>query len=355
MTEPVVDVVIPIHTDRRPIARAAGSVLATATATTRVTVVCHNFDPERIYTALGAWSGDPRVRLLHVADGIASPAGPINAGLDAATGEFTALLGSDDEYEPGAIDAWVAVARRDDAEVVIPPLRAVPASGTRSPPTRPFRTRRLNGVRDRLSYRTVQLGLVSRERFGGLRMTEGLRSGEDVIQGASIWYSDARISLVPRAPGYLIHQDDPANRVSSAVKPAAESLLFLDAVLAPNFVAGLTPEQRESFAVKLLRTHILDILAASLGAGAPPADLVAVAEGVRRIEAVAPTAAGILSRREARILYELLGAADVGRLSADLAIHTDYRRAANVLPAKGRRLFHREAPLRFLAATAFMR
>ncbi len=42
------------------------------------------------------------------------------------------------------------------------------------------------GVGDRLAYRTVQLRLVSRREFGDIRMTGGLRTGEDVIQGASL-------------------------------------------------------------------------------------------------------------------------------------------------------------------------
>lgn len=355
MTDPVVDVVIPVHTAARPIARATASVLATATAPTRVTVVCHNVPVDAIATALGDWADDPRVRLLPLEDGIPSPAGPINAGLDAATAEFTALLGSDDEYEPGAVDAWLAVARRDDAELVIPPLRTAPTAPTRSPPVRPFRTRRLDGVRDRLAYRTVQLGLVARRRFGEIRMTTGLRSGEDVVQGAALWYSGARISLVPRSPGYLIHEDDPATRTSSAPKPAAESLGFLDAVLAPAFTAALDPAQRESFAIKLLRTHVMDILGASLRAGTPTGDLEALSAGVRRIVALAPSAVGVLSRREARIVTMLRDAPDAARLAADHARLTDYRRPANLLPASGGRLLHREAPLRFLAAYALMR
>lgn len=355
MTDPVVDVVIPVHTPRRPIARATASVLTTASVATRVSVVCHNVGRAEIALALGAWAEDPRVRLLHLEDGVESPAGPLNAGLDAATGEFTAILGSDDEYEQGAIDAWVAVARRDDADVVIPPLRNSPGATTKSPPARPFRTRNLDGVRDRLAYRTVQLGLVSRVRFGDVRMAAGLRTGEDVIQGASLWYSGARISLASRAPGYLINDDDPAGRTSTNAKPAAESLLYLDAVLAPEFTSTLTPAQRESFAVKMLRADVMDILGASLRVGAPRADLAALSEGVRRILDLAPSAAGVVSRREARILSELLGPANPGRLAAEHAVRYDYRRPSNILPASTRRLLHREAPPRFLAATAFMR
>lgn len=358
MTDPIVDVIIPIHTDQRPIARATASVLDSATVATRVNVVCHNIEVASIEAALGEWSGHPAVRLLSLADGLASPAGPINAGLDSATAEFTSLLGSDDEYEPGAIDAWVALARRDRADVVIPPLRSVPGGPTKSPPTRPWRSRRLNGVRDRLAYRTAQLGLVRRGTFGGLRMTSGLRSGEDVIQGATLWYSDASISLLRRGPGYLIHEDLPEQRVSSMPKPAAESLRFLDAVLDSVFADGMSAAQREAFGVKLLRTHIMDILGACIRAGSTHADRVALSEAVERIVAFAPSAIDLVSRREARILQGLRDGIDVVELAADHAAHTDYRHPAallgNVIPNRPSRILHREAAPRFLAATALM-
>lgn len=359
MTRPLVDVIIPVHTDRRPIARATASVLATATVEARVNVVCHNVEVELIRAALGEWSGHPAVRLLTLEDGIGSPAGPINAGLDAATAEFTALLGSDDEYESGAIDAWVAVARRDGADVVIPPLRSAPDGPTKSPPTRPWRSRRLDGVRDRLAYRTVQLGLIRRDRFPNVRMTTGLRSGEDVIQGAALWYSDASISLLRRGPGYLIHEDAPEQRVSSTPKPAEESLRFLDAVLDPAFVQRLDPAQREAFAVKLLRTHVMDILGAALQTGSRPDDLDAVKAAVQRILDLAPSAIGIVSHRDARILRGVMGGVEPGALAMEHAAHADYRRVdrllGNVLPASPRRMLHREAPPRYLAAIALMR
>jgi hypothetical protein len=186
-------------------------------------------------------------------------------------------------------------------------------------------------------------------------MTPGLRTGEDIIQGASLWYSDARISRLKRGPGYLIHEDNPAERTSSSAKPAAESLLFLDAVLAPEFTRNLTGAQLESFAVKLLRTHIMDILGASLGRGASEQDLVALSRAAHRIVDAAPSAVGVLSRREARIVGELLDDPDPRRLAADHSLLTDFRRPSNLLPASWGRMFHREAPPRFLGSLAFMR
>lgn len=346
-----VDVVIPVHTPERPIARAVGSILDGAEAAIRVTVVCHNVGVDPIASALGDLATSANVRLLTVTDGIPSPAGPINAGLKAATAPFTALLDSDDTYDRGAVDAWLAVQRRDSADAVIPMLRYAGGASTRTPATRPFRRSRLDGVIDRLAYRSRLHGLVSRARFGDVRMTPGLTTGEDVIQGASVWYSDARISFARNAPGYRIHVDG-GERTSAIRKPAADSLAFLDAVLADQWIAGLTPVQRESFAVKLLRTHVMDVLAAALQHGEPE-DITAIASAVSRIDTVAPRARRVVSRRDARILALICNASpDLAQLSTELVVRTDFRRPDNVLPASAALLLHREAPLRFLGAVA---
>lgn len=346
-----VDVVIPVHTPQRPIARAVGSVLDGADAAIRVTVVCHNTDSSAIASALGALADSSSVRLLSVSDNIPSPAGPINVGLDAATAPFTALLDSDDTYDRGSIDAWLGVQRRDGADAVIPMLRYAQGASTRTPPTRPWRRSGLDGTRDRLAYRSRLHGLVSRSRFGEVRMTPGLTTGEDVIQGASVWYSGARISFARKMPGYRIHIDG-GERTSAARKPAADSLAFLDAVLDEAFIGNLTARQRESFAIKLLRTHVMDVLSAAL-VHLDEGDMAAIATAVRRIGAVAPRATQVVSSRDARILAMVSASSpDLAALARDVAVRTDFRRVANVVPARAARFMHREAPLRFLGAVA---
>lgn len=351
MTTPQVDVVIPVHTPERPIARAVSSVLDGAVCGIRVTVVCHNVDTAAIAGALGHLADSPQVRLIGFRDETASPAGPINAGLDAASAPFTALLDSDDSYDRGAVDAWMAVQRRDDADAVVPMLRYSEGPSTRTPPTRPGRTRRLDGARDRLAYRSRQHGLVSTARFGDVRMTPGLTTGEDVAQSVAIWYSGARISFARNEPGYRIHVDG-GQRTSAVRKPAADSLAFLDAVLDPAFVDTLDRHQRESFAVKLLRTHIMDVLAAAIEHG-QQTDIAAIATAVARIEAIAPLALGTVSARDARILRAVRATtADLTAIGAELSVRTDFRRPSNLVPARATRLLHREAPLRFLGAVA---
>jgi len=352
--EPLVDLIIAVHTAERAIERAVGSVLRGTAAPVRVTVVCHGVDPALIEARLGPLADDPRVRLLPFTDGIPSPTGPFNHGLDAATARFTATLGSDDELLSGAIDSWLAVQRRFSADVVIPRvgLAEGPAS-LRTPPTRPFRARNLDGARDRLSYRTQQLGLVSRERFPDLRLTPGLRTGEDIEYGLKLWFSGARIAFDRRGPAYWGHQDA-TDRISMSARPVAEEFAFLDAAIDPGWIASLTRAQRVGVAVKMIRTHLMAGLSSRLMSGEITApDRNALAEIARRLVAVAPEALEIISRRDARILQMIVGGApNQDTLRAELAIRTDYRRADNLLSASLLRLLHREAPVRFLTALA---
>src|SRR5699024_6411935 len=111
VNEPEVDVVVAVHTPERRVERAVLSVVLTE-APVRVTVVCHGTPLEPIAERLGVLAEDPRVRLLPFTDGVPSPAGPFNAGLDAATAPWVSVLGSDDVLEVGAIDSWLALAGR---------------------------------------------------------------------------------------------------------------------------------------------------------------------------------------------------------------------------------------------------
>ena len=347
---PTVDVVIPVHSTQRPVSQAVRSVLAETQSEVRVVVVCHNIGADAIAAVLGSWQHDSRVTLIEHQDGVPSPAGPINAGLDFASAEFTALLGSDDRYERGAIDAWLRFARRTSADVVIPRLVDERGRSRRTPPVRPFKTQRLDGVRDRLAYRTVQLGLMRRRRFPHVRMTEGLRTGEDVIQGASLWFSGARIAYARNSPAYVIGGES-VDRTSVVPKPVEESLAFLDAVLNEAFIKTLTPAQREAFAAKLLRTHIVDITITAI-ARDDRDWVVAVGAAVRRILEVAPTATKSLSRAEHAIVDGLSHGVDLAILKTVLTTRSQFWRPSALMTTRLNDLLRRDAPLRLLAATA---
>lgn len=356
MPEPLVDVIIAVHNPGRPIGRAVSSVLKHTTAPIRVSVVCHNTDQGEIRRVLGDLAGDPRLRLLELQDGVRSPSGPFNAGMDAATARFTSIMGSDDELEPGAIDSWLAVQRRDRADVVIPRLAHAGAADVPTPPTRPFRAAGLDGVRDRLSYRSAPLGLVSRDRFGALRLMSVAGTGGDVEYSTALWFSGARISRDRGGPAYRIH-NDASDRVTLAAKPVAADFIFLGRLLASELFARLAPAQREALVVKLIRVHIFGTVHnrpdPALWTEAERATLAAGLEGCVR---AAPRALAVLSRSD-RALIDVIRdvGASAGALLAAAARRRRYLSPVSLVPRNPLLVFAREAPLRFAVSSALVR
>lgn len=354
MNAPDVDHVIAVHDVRRPVMRAVGSVLDGTTCDVRVTVVCHNLSSQPVLGALGTHASDPRLRVLEVNDGVPSPSGPFNAGLDAATAAFTSIMGSDDELEPGAIDSWLALARHSHSDVVIARVVVVGRGGMLSPPTRPFRGRRLDGVRDRLAYRSAPLGLVSRERFGELRFPPGLRSGEDVDYTTRLWFSAGAIAFDRSGPAYLVHEDAPT-RVSTRVKPLSDDAAFVGPFLQGEAFRALNERQRTSVVVKLLRSHVLQWIVYR-----PEPELWAAQdlEEIRRVIAacrrLAPSALACLSRTDRAIIDAFSqNSIDVGEALTLVPGRTRIR-PRNLLTPRVHDALRRDAPLRFAAASTLV-
>lgn len=174
-----VDVIIPIHTDSRPLERTVASVLDHTSAHVRMAVVAHNIDPAIIRRMLGRLAQHPNVMLLHLADGIGSPAGPLNHGIARTSSPYYAVLGSDDELAPHAIDSWLALAREKGSSSVMARVERSLSGPEQLPPTRRRRIRDMDAVKDRLLYRCVPQGLVSRTHHPNLRFSEGLLSRPD--------------------------------------------------------------------------------------------------------------------------------------------------------------------------------
>lgn len=352
--QPAVDVVIAAHDPARAVDRAVRSALDSR-APVRVTVVCHNLGREAIAERLGSLAGDARVRLLEHHDGIPSPTGPFNAGLEAATASFTSVMGSDDELEPGAIDAWLRVAERDDADVVIPPLRHAGGATVPTPPARRLRRRRLRAVEDRLHYRSAPLGLVSRARFGELRMAVGPRVGEDLDYSGRLWTSGARISLARRGPAYLIHDDAPV-RVSFTPRPIEEELAYLPQLLSARWLTAASREQRTAWAVKMWRINVFGALFYRSGHAWSEADRRALANLTGSLAAFAPEALERLSRIDRDLVDAAADAAvPSGELDRLARARRRFLAPAAILPRRLRYLAAREAPLRYMIATVLAR
>ncbi|UNX55733.1 glycosyltransferase [Georgenia sp. TF02-10] len=273
MTAPDVDVVIALHDLTRPVARAAASVLDDGArggadgagggggdgddGRVRVTIACHELAPADVAAALPT-DLRGRVRLLEVRDGLASPSGPFNAGLDAATGRYVAIMGSDDYLEPGAVRAWARRADAAGADVLLAPLRHQSGEPIPTPRVRPGHHRRLHPVKDRLAYRTAPLGLLRRTVLDehGLRLTPGMRAGGDVALTVRLWSLPVRVDLATRAPAYVVGADA-HTRVTTAVRGVDEELHAWDHLLRQDFFAALDPAWRRAVAIKAVRIHLL--------------------------------------------------------------------------------------------------
>ncbi|MFV0433679.1 MAG: glycosyltransferase [Leucobacter sp.] len=297
--EPLVDVVIAVHTPARPIERPVASVLDHTAAPIRVTVVVHNTDPEPIRERLRAYLDDPRLRIVTWEDGIRSPSGPMNRGFDLATAPYVSLLGSDDSFEPGALDAWLRAAGVElgwvvgsgsgsgsgasgtrlgitsavIADAVIAPARDGAGRLHPSPPVRLSRVggadgagaKTLDGVRDRLAYRAAPLGLIGRAKFGHLRFAEGIETGEDQPFSAELWFTPgSRVVFPAAAPGYREHHDQ-HDRVTFAERSVATEFRVLDTMLAPGTPWSRNDDVRLSLAAKLIRVHLFDAVRSRVG------------------------------------------------------------------------------------------
>lgn len=355
---PLVDVVIATHSLRRQVERAVRSVLdGSGDLDVRVTLVCHGLAAEEVAGRLSpATRSDPRVRLIEHHDGLASPAGPFTAGLEAATAPWVSIMGSDDRLAPGALRSWLAVAARTGAEVV---LAQVELDGRRvaTPPTRvrpgpsPRRTQGLDLVRDRLAYRSAPLGLLSRAAVArtGARLLPGAQTGEDLPFTTRL-YEGARVALATGTP-YLVGTDA-GDRATAVPRPVAEELVGVAAVLADPWFRALPHDRRVAVATKLLRVHVFGTVL-----NRPEADwwTPAEREELARITGellAAAAGAGALSRADHDLIGAIRDTTVPAERMVDLArARRRHGRPRTLLPQDWRQLLHPEAPPRFMLAS----
>lgn len=345
MPEPLVDVVIATHNPERPIHRSVGSILRHTASPVRVSVVCHNTDPAGITARLAEFSPDPRLRILELRDGVPSPSEPFNFGLDAATARFTSIMGSDDELEPGAMDSWLQIAERDNADVVITRLMLASGRVVATPPVRGQRESRLDPVRDRLSYRSAPLGLVSRERFASLRLTPGLRAGGDLGYVTQLWFSGARISFDRTGPAYVVH-NDATDRVTLIPKSVAEDFAWLTPLVSSPWALSRSPAERTSIAVKLVRRQLFGAVDNRVEPATRLAsDEADYAHAARELLEFAPQLWRVLSLAEYDLFRGMLTQeVGVDRLMELAAARKRFPRPRTALPRDILKIAAREAP-----------
>lgn len=350
-----VDVVIAVHDPARPLARAVRSVLDHNGEGVRLTIVCHDVPAAAIASTLPREHRD-RVRFLEHRDGVASPAGPFNAGIDAAEAEFVCVMGSDDTLAPGAVASWFWLAQEHDADAVIARLEHDDARVVPTPPTRPWRRGVLDAVRDRLSYRSAPLGLVSRAAISrlGLRM-DGVPVGEDVGFVTRLWFG-GRVVFDRSGPAYRIG-GDATDRVSVATRPIAEELAFVRRLLQRTWFAALGLSERRSVCVKLTRIHLFGaVLNRSDASWWTEKERAALAGVARELHAAAPGMAAVLSLADRALLDRILdGSGDAEQLIALAHARRRHGQPRTLLTADPWHVLAREAPLRLMVASVLVR
>jgi len=341
---PLVDVIVAVHNERRPVERAVRSVLCSQVAM-RVTVVAHNVDPRVVIGRLGTLAADERVRVLQLADGVRSPANAFNFGIDAASARYVTIIGSDDSLQTGALDAWVALAEEHRVDAVIAPVIRDDGHPVPTPRIRRGRYRALLDFdRDRVFERTAALGLQRRDAVTDLRYTEGLPRGVDQEYGIRLW-STGRIVFDPAIPAYREHADQ-SDRVTHAFGPLIDDFHFLDGLL--EFVETLSPSLRRAVIAKLIRVHLVPAVRNRIRSSAlRDDDLASAAAVLARLAAVSPDATGLLPLDCRADLDAIRSRSAAG---ATAAAQRRASRVRTAMPIRARWVLHRHAPLRSLAA-----
>lgn len=302
---PLVQVVIATHRYERPIERAVASVVEGNT-TNGAIVVVHNIDPEPIRQRLEQFGS--RVQILTCTDGIPSPAGPLNTGLEAATAPYVTAMGSDDYYQSGAGKAWAKYLKANPSVdiLILPTLEA--ATGTLDlPPVRVGRRRRLDPVKDRLTYRTGPLMLVRTELLKRyqIRMSSGLRTGEDLAYSSRLFMVAQRIDLLPASAPKYIEADDGGVRVTSTPFTIDQQCAGAAIVASSTWVEQLKPAARQALAVRLVRKGILPAVAKH-SHDLSLEDIDYLYTLLTRVLLLAPRYYQVLSRNEARLVDALI-------------------------------------------------
>lgn len=349
-----VEIVIACHSPNRPIARAVESIIEGNGGFASATVVCHNVETRLIQEQIPP-TVRKQVKFLELQDGIPSPSGPFMFGLQKAEAPWVGIMGSDDFYEAGTIDALLSLSAGQDA--VIPRVHYDTGDVMRTPVTRPIPRLSRDAVRDRLFYRSAPLGLIRKSFLfeRGLELDAHLRIGEDLRMSTLLW-ATGKIAVQRRGPGYVVG-NDASDRVTLSLPPVADELRHVASVWGEDTITRLSHVQQVSLGTKFLRIHIFGAaLYRSRSAAWQPGDREALAAAAARIIDRVPDAVAPLSLADRDLLDAILDPDTADSRIAELSeARRKFGTPKTLLPRSLRHILHREAPLRFMSASALIK
>ncbi|RJL30813.1 glycosyltransferase family 2 protein [Bailinhaonella thermotolerans] len=197
------------------------------------------------------------VRVVHQ-ENSGGPSRPRNVGLDIARGTYVFFLDADDYLGTEALERMVAMAERNDSDVVLGKMVGV---GGRSVPKSMFTVNRdradlfKHGVYNTLSpTKLFRRELIERL---GLRFPENVRSGEDQPFTARVYFNAKVISVVADYPCYYAtHREGHVSATQSPIHPLERMPQTAEVM---ELVAGHTDpgENRDRLMLRHIRLEVL--------------------------------------------------------------------------------------------------
>ena len=200
---PIVSVIIPVWDTEPFLAECLGSVVRQSIGLDRIEVIAvDDGSTDGSGSLLDDWAArHPQITVVHEPNS-GGPGRPRNVGLDRARGTYVFFVDADDFLGPEALERLVAMAERNESDIVL--ARMVGVDGRRVPT--PFRA---NIDRAELPdvYPTLTvLKLFRRSLIEGLglRFEEGLSGHEDGPFTAHAYFHARVISVLADYPSYHV-------------------------------------------------------------------------------------------------------------------------------------------------------
>lgn len=315
-------------------------------------VVAHHISAGQVEAML---SGEQlsRVSIIECPDQGTTPAGPRNTALAQTDATFISFLDSDDTLDPGAVDRWLSIAQTRGSDWVLPFQHHSNGRPDMTPITRPWRSKNLSAVADRLFYRSSAFGLirVSTARAAGAQFDTEVITAEEQSFILRLHLHAKRIDYARGIPGLLVHADatDRVSRVPIPVSEQAEPALRLSRT---DWFAQAPSALQAGFYLKFIRVNIFPFIELHLKAGSwDRVQAQSTYNSIRALLRAAPASINQLSRADVRVI-DLLSDPETqpDRLAGALAARRRYASPAALLTPRLSWLLARNAPLRIIAA-----
>jgi hypothetical protein len=251
VTAPLVDVIIPVHrVDRNYLDAVRSAQPEVQGISTRVLLVLHGIHLDVTHAEVLR----PLATVLRCDDGIPSPSGPRNVGLEAASAPFVSFVDSDDVLHSDCLRRLHAAVVKTEADVALPSIlssdgyRGTPLAISRSP-------RLLDIVRHDLFSRSHSFGLIRRDLLvrEGLRYPPAIRAGQDLVLMARL-FTLARTAVAIDAVYEL--RDHDGDRVTTTRLPREDQLAAARHLLSSPWLAELSGPVLDALAMRVVSVNL---------------------------------------------------------------------------------------------------